>query len=233
MTDPNIVTQEEMALRRRARRRLVGAVAIALTAVVVLPMVFDPEPKPLGPDVDLRIPAKDTPFEPLSGVPAEAPVAVEPAVDAKVAEPTQAPPPADTKPVESKQTDTKPAESKPVIEAKSEKTLEKPEAPARKKVDEAVKPATKPVAKAESKVSAKADAAFASRGFFLQLGAFTNEANAKQLLEKVQAAGFKVSLNDANGQYRVRVGPIPEHDKALEMQSKLKAKGFSPVMLGP
>ncbi len=227
MADPNIVTQEEMALRRRARRRLVGAVAIALTAVVVLPMVFDPEPKPLGPEVDLRIPAKDTSFEPIPGAPVEAPAAAEPAADAKVAEPTQAPPPAEAKP----------AASKPGAEAKSEKiaekNAEKSAAKAEKKAEDSAKPAAKPVAKAESKVAAKADEAFASRGFFLQLGAFTNEANAKQVLEKALAAGFKANLNDANGQYRVRVGPIPEHDKALETQSRLKAKGFSPVMLGP
>jgi DedD protein len=39
---------EEQALRRRARRRLVGSLALALLAVVVLPMIFEPEPKPLG-----------------------------------------------------------------------------------------------------------------------------------------------------------------------------------------
>lgn len=225
MADPNIVTQEEMALRRRARRRLVGAVAIALSAIVVLPMVFDPDPKPLGPDVDLRIPAKDTPFDPIPSAPPAAVAPVEPpsmampAVDTRSAEPTQVAVPAESKP----------AASKPLPEAKREKREPEPE----KKAEEPVKTTTKPVAKPETKVAAKADAAFASRGFFLQLGAFTNEANATQLRDKAEAAGFKVNLNGANGQYRVRVGPIVEHDKAMEMQSKLKAKGFAPVMLGP
>ena len=92
MAEANLVTQEEMALRRRARRRLVGAVAIALTAFVAVPMLFDSEPKPLGPDVDLRIPAKDSPFETGNpgAVPAgTAPVAPEP--PARSAEPTDPP----------------------------------------------------------------------------------------------------------------------------------------------
>src|SRR5437762_2523723 len=36
--------QDVDTLKRRGRRRLVGAVALVLLAVIVLPMVFDPEP---------------------------------------------------------------------------------------------------------------------------------------------------------------------------------------------
>lgn len=39
------ITEEELLLRKRARRRLVGAVVLVLTAVIILPMIFD-EPKP-------------------------------------------------------------------------------------------------------------------------------------------------------------------------------------------
>ena len=45
--------------KKRARRRLIGASAIALAAVIGLPMLFDSEPKPLGDDVQIRIPSKD------------------------------------------------------------------------------------------------------------------------------------------------------------------------------
>ena len=37
--------QDVETLKRRGRRRLVGAVALVLAAVIVLPMVFDPEPR--------------------------------------------------------------------------------------------------------------------------------------------------------------------------------------------
>jgi DedD protein len=45
--------------KKRARRRLVGAIALALAAAVGLPMLLDSEPKPLTHDIDIQIPAKD------------------------------------------------------------------------------------------------------------------------------------------------------------------------------
>lgn len=56
--------QDVETLKRRGRRRLVGAVALVLAAVIVLPMVFDPEPRGIAP-VAVRIPGEDeTPFAP-------------------------------------------------------------------------------------------------------------------------------------------------------------------------
>lgn len=46
-------------LKRRTRRRLVGAVALFTALVVIVPMVLDREPRPSGQDIDLRIPNKD------------------------------------------------------------------------------------------------------------------------------------------------------------------------------
>ena len=46
-------------LRRRARRRLVGAIVLALAAAVVVPMLLESEPRPLGEDVAVKIPPVD------------------------------------------------------------------------------------------------------------------------------------------------------------------------------
>ncbi len=46
-------------LKRRGRRRLVGAIALVLAAVIVLPMVFEPEQKGSAPPVSVRIPGED------------------------------------------------------------------------------------------------------------------------------------------------------------------------------
>lgn len=87
------------ALKRRGRRRLVGAVALVLAAVIVLPMVFDPEPRPTVPPVSVRIPGEDeAPFKPKPppARPAENPQP--PAKPESVAKPqTAAKPPVDAK----------------------------------------------------------------------------------------------------------------------------------------
>lgn len=45
--------------RKRARRRLVGAIVLALVAAVVVPIFLESDPKPLGADVQIQIPAVD------------------------------------------------------------------------------------------------------------------------------------------------------------------------------
>lgn len=51
------VSDEELQLRKRARRRLVGAVALVVIVVVFLPMILDNEPKPLSEDIAINIPS--------------------------------------------------------------------------------------------------------------------------------------------------------------------------------
>ncbi len=53
------ITDDEDKLKRQARRRLIGAVALTTAIVVILPMVLENEPKPVGQDIELRIPDKD------------------------------------------------------------------------------------------------------------------------------------------------------------------------------
>lgn len=78
--------QDVETLKRRGRRRLVGAVALVLAAVIVLPMIFDPEPKSTAP-VAVRIPGEnDTPFKPKPPPPAPAPKVEAKAPQAKVPE---------------------------------------------------------------------------------------------------------------------------------------------------
>jgi DedD protein len=72
--------QDVETLKRRGRRRLVGAVALVLAAVIILPMVFDPEPRGTGSTVPVKIPAEDgAPFAPKlpAKKPEPAPVPVE------------------------------------------------------------------------------------------------------------------------------------------------------------
>lgn len=62
------LSDEELNLRRKARRRLIGAIALALVVVVVLPMMLDNEPRPTGQDIELRIPDPDKVGEFIPGM---------------------------------------------------------------------------------------------------------------------------------------------------------------------
>lgn len=53
------VSTEELQFRKRARRRLIGAITLVVIAVVVLPMVLDREPQPVTQPLDVRIPARE------------------------------------------------------------------------------------------------------------------------------------------------------------------------------
>ena len=46
---------EELELKKRARRRLVGAVVLVLLVVTLVPLVLDNEPRPIGDDVEINI----------------------------------------------------------------------------------------------------------------------------------------------------------------------------------
>src|SRR3982751_4470356 len=58
--------QDVETLKRRGRRRLVGAIALVLLALIVLPMVCDGEPRNTLPAVSVRIPSESDapPFAP-------------------------------------------------------------------------------------------------------------------------------------------------------------------------
>ena len=69
------VSDEELQLKKRARRRLVGAIVLVTAVAVVLPMVLDSEPKPVNQNINIQIPSPDagmlssspTPLKPLEG----------------------------------------------------------------------------------------------------------------------------------------------------------------------
>ena len=54
------ISDEELQLKRRARRRLIGAIVLVTALVIVLPMVLDTEPRPVSQNISVRIPSTDT-----------------------------------------------------------------------------------------------------------------------------------------------------------------------------
>lgn len=144
--------------KKRARRRLVGAIALALAVIIGLPMVLDSEPKPLSGDIAIQIPSKDKPYSasdatarPRSSVPAEqaldqgeeivnlpgnasaasaASASASPPARASVAAPATL---VADKPVAAKPPEVKPAEAKPTKPVEAKPTEPKPAKPAEAK----------------------------------------------------------------------------------------------------
>lgn len=236
----------QLQLKKRARRRLVGAVAFVSVVAVVLPMVMDHEPRQVVPDVEIRIPGQDEkPFapkfaaapvekaseKPVVATPTEAPVAapVEPKV--AVAPSARVVEVAKDKPVE------KAAEKLPVkVEKPAEKPAAKPEKPAEKPIE---KPAAKPDdAKRAAAIlagqAAEAKPAVKSGEYLVLIGAFSNEANVKNLKTKLGEQGIKTysePLETPQGKKtRVRAGPFASREAAEKALEKMQRIGVSGVV---
>lgn len=217
-----------LQLKKRARRRLVGAIAIAGLAAVILPMVMDEEPKQQVQDVQIRIPGQDqAPFEPKVNVSPAPAVTAEP--DAAPEAPSVATPAAPT--VETPKVVEKPADKKP----------EKPAAKVTEPVTEKPKAADSEAQRAAAILGGKAASGPAVSSstngggqFVILIGAFANPANVKQLQAKIGELGIKVFTEplDSEGgkKTRVRAGPFPDRDAAEKALSKMKRIGVNGVV---
>ncbi|MGB4673190.1 MAG: SPOR domain-containing protein [Azovibrio sp.] len=222
MIDPDDV---QLQIKKKARRRLVGAVAFAAFAALVLPMVMDQEPAPPAQELEIRIPGQDgKPFHPsLAAVPPapqEAPAAP-PSTAVEVVPPTpESTPPAPAAQPVSKMIEKVPA--KP--ESKPESRPGKP--------DEAERAA----AILAGKTTAPGNTASAASGgpHVILIGAFTNEANVKNIKTKLGELGIKVytePLDSPQGRKtRVRAGPFPNRAAAEQALEKMKRIGVSGVV---
>jgi DedD protein len=207
--------ETDLQLKKRARRRVVGAVAFAGLAAVVLPMVMDGEPKLQAQDVQLRIPSQDqTPFkpklEPASGKTMETPVARP--VAPPMVRPVEPHAPPVVRPVE-------PPVARPV---------EKPnDKPAEKQAD-----AQRAEAILSGKTTGEPAPANGNVPFVILIGAYAKPANVTQLQTKIGELGIKVytePLESPDGvKTRVRAGPFANRavaEKALEKMKRIGVNG--------
>lgn len=216
--------------KKRARRRLVGAVALALAAAVGLPMLLDSEPRPLAGDINIEIPSKEkAPALPMPSAPVAAADSVDqdeeiiapPPLDASA--PVVAPPPVKTVETAKMMSDDAPPppepevkraapEPKPVERKPEPKQEPKPERKVAEKTPE--KPVEKPaVKKPEDKPAApRPKDAEAARALALLEGK-----PAAKPAEKPEAAQ----------RYVVQVAALATEEKVAELQARLRAAGVS------
>ena len=228
------ISDEELQLRKRARRRLVGAIALVTVIAVFLPMVLDHEPKPVSQDVSIKIPSPDAgvftskivPVAPgPKSVPAAKPEPVQPAPVTETPPPRVEAPKAPVAPPARVAAaplppvnDTEAAPPKPTASEKSAAAkptaAEKAKAPEKAKLAEKTKPA-----------------ATGTAGFVVQVAALNDPEKARQMRDQITATGMKAYTEvvpTAKGNVsRVRAGPFASRGEADKARDKLKALGLT------
>jgi DedD protein len=244
-----VVDDPVLPEKKRARRRLVGAVALALAVAVLLPMLLDAEPKPLAPNIAIQIPSKDkTSPLPPPVAPSDTLDASEEIIDPSKPAAASAPAPraVATLPepdlMKLKLVEPKPAERKP--EPKSEpRTEPKPAAAvvAKPAVPKPAKPSAADDAaralailegKPEPKPAAPAVVAPANQKFVVQVAALASQDKVNELQGKLKEAGIaSFSQKIKSGKLiQVRVGPFSKPE-AEKMRARLSKIGLSGSMV--
>jgi len=191
-------------LKRRGRRRLLGAIALVLLAVIVLPMVFDQEPKVTSVPVSVRIPGEDdAPFAPKAASP-NAPQAV-PAKGPNSAAPS-----------------AQVAQGREPKTGNAEEASKAPPAP-QEKASAAVAPAAPHAVEARPA---------ARQELIIPVVALANRDKLKSVTDKLKKAKlpyYTERVSTAKGTVtRVRVGPYDRREAAERAHKKLKELGFTP-----
>ena len=208
-------TEPVEVMRKRARHRLMGAVVLVLTAVVVFPLLVDKQPRPVAVDIPIEIPDKNK-VRPLETEVAEAqkdsqktaPVAPEtssPSVPAVSV--TPAPP--------------GPTVSAPV--AKLDEVLTTPES----KVKEAARAEALLAGKEPLfKEPANNEAPPSGDRYIVQFGAYAENDKAQEARRKVESTGLKtythVIETKEGRRIRARVGPFASKAEAEQAADKIK-----------
>lgn len=194
-------SEEALQLKRRARRRLVGAIALVTFAVIILPLILDKEPGPAGPPLSVQIPSQDAGgFNPRVLPPAPPPP--EAPAEAKKAEAavlgTEAPAPKAATPV---------PRAEPAAVA-------------------AVAKAPGKAGEARAQTAPKDQAwvvtldAFSDKKNVTQLRAKLSAAGVKSYTEPVKTSKGELT--------RVRAGPFASKEAADKARTKLEAMGLKP-----
>ena len=216
------VSDEELQLKKRARRRLIGAVVLVTTVALVLPMVLDSEPRPANPSISIQIPAQD------AGIIAKPPAPLKPS------DPSGATPP--PVPKTGEKSDSL-AAAKPEAQAGT-KSEAKPEAKAKAEA----KPKPEPVAKTEAPPPPESKAAAQSAGKSAGPAAEARSADSQVAAPPAAKAESKTAKPEAAkpdpakskdadkakpaGSYVLQVAALADAAKAKELQAKLAGAGL-------
>ncbi|NPT39890.1 SPOR domain-containing protein [Paraburkholderia sp. 1N] len=241
--------------KQRARRRLVGAIALVVAAVVILPMVLDSHPKPVTDDISIDIPSRPAPKVAKTDEDTQAGVAPDnPVPDAALAASGLAPTTAATQgqsgavKQQSAVTSAAPA-AKPAVKPQAPAAVAANTAPAAPVAQAPAKPVKAPATQSAANVPAPSEdsantaaaGADANSGtpasppgsrFAVQLGAFANDANARNWAAKLKAAGVPAYTEhrkqaDGSTLTLLRAGPFADRAAATAAIAKVREAGLT------
>lgn len=248
-------------LRGRARRRLIGALVLVLTAIIVVPMMFD-DTTSQQPDTPVVLPAIVPPLpEPnLAAVTppdysVDEPVLSEGAIPdsgtgntgAMPADPQQQD--TDPQPAPAPDDATPPAETTTPAQVKPEPAPSEPEPPRTKPsppqtaapADTRTDDGSVALALLEGRTPAPASSGSASSAqqqgsFVLQIAAYSTEADAQSRRSSLISSGVtnayvEKGMSNDKPTYRLRVGSFPTRDAAQAAQARLRALGYDNSLL--
>ena len=236
LTRPEAADPAVEELKRRARRRLVGAIVLALAAAVILPLLLESDPKPLGDDVSIQIPPIDsgkfiTPLSPGKGVDGKAtPDRAGALTSATSAKPA---PVAPDPPVEAKPADALDASGKPAEPAQRPPDVAPTSGPTATSTITANPEPQKPAA-SKAEPDSRPNGVSPAGSFVVQLAAFADAKAAPALASKLKTSGFPAYTETLKTQQgtmrRVRVGPYATREVADAELAKLNAAGYRGVV---
>lgn len=222
---------DNLDLKKRSRRRLVGAAAIALLAAIVLPMVMDQEPRPPAEDIQITIPDREADAAlslPIAGrpsAPAEPPLVQSPEEQPSSPDKTAEADPVPLAPL---------ADPKPPSAPRPTGTNQKPVEPNVRPAPDraAAAPAGDEAARALALLEGKKPAvASTDESFVVQIGAFGEASKANTLGADLKKRGFAAYTEKAGAVTRVRIGPFSSREEADKVAERLRLSGMSGVVV--
>jgi DedD protein len=185
------------------KQRLIGAIVIIALAVIFVPMILE------GPDDKLSPRTQDMPPPPTIDFQTE----VELPVPEEPAEPAGSL--ADTSTEQEASAMPEPPMSQP------EAVTSKAEAPARQ-AEPAVSKQPSPV------IPSRTATSITQGGWILQVGSFSQKANALSLRDRLKKSGYQVSVLEVKGAsgtiHRVLIGPVSDRPAADKLRDKLASE---------
>lgn len=239
----------QIELKKRARRRLVGAAALAVLAAIVLPMVMDQAPRQQpAQDIQIRIPAQDAgaftsrilPVKPGATPTPLPPAAAPEAKPAETAGQAAAPVKPESKPEpKPEQKNASKAEQKPAPRTEQKAASAKAEVSPASTAGKTSEPrAASPVdgkLLANKSEETKSKPAADGEQWIVQLGAYRDPANVRNLTAKIRQQGYnfyteELPSPDGSKRTRVRAGPFPSKEAAEAARERIRRIGVDGVV---